>query len=54
MWYADTVGLDKVYGRISDFRQRHGELWEPAPVLKRLAQEGKTFAEFNSEQAVMA
>jgi len=54
MWYADTVGLDKVYRRISEFHQQHGELWEPAPLLKRLAQEGKTFAEVNREQAVMA
>ncbi len=42
MWYADTVGLDKVYHRISEFHQQHGELWEPAPLLKRLAEEGKT------------
>ena len=54
MWYADKVGLDKVYGRISEFHQQHGELWEPAPVLKRLAEEGKTFGGFNREQAVMA
>src|ERR1700730_10481415 len=54
MWYADTVGLDKVYRRISEFHQQHGELWEPAPLLKRLAEEGKTFAELNREQAVMA
>src|SRR5580700_3674218 len=54
MWYADTVGLDTVYRRISEFHQQHGELWEPAPVLKRLAEEGKTFAELNREQAVMA
>jgi 3-hydroxyacyl-CoA dehydrogenase len=54
MWYADTVGLDKVYRRISKFHQQHGELWEPAPLLKRLAEEGKTFAELNREQAVMA
>jgi 3-hydroxyacyl-CoA dehydrogenase len=54
MWYADTVGLDKVYRRISEFHQQHGELWEPAPVLKRLAEEGKTFAELNRERAVMA
>ena len=57
MWYPDTVGLDKVYKvyrRISEFHQQHGELWEPAPVLKRLAEEGKTFAELNREQAVMA
>jgi 3-hydroxyacyl-CoA dehydrogenase len=54
MWYADTVGLDKVYRRISEFHQQHGELWEPAPVLKRLGEEGKTFAELNRERAVMA
>ena len=54
MWYADSVGLDKVYRRISEFHQRHGELWEPAPLLNRLAEEGRTFAEFNKEQTVMA
>ncbi|MGB2605416.1 MAG: 3-hydroxyacyl-CoA dehydrogenase NAD-binding domain-containing protein [Candidatus Sulfotelmatobacter sp.] len=54
MWYADAVGLNKVYRRISEFHQRHGELWEPAPLLKRLAEEGRTFAEFNKEQTVMA
>jgi len=54
MWYADTVGLDKVYRRISEFHQLHGELWEPAPLLKGLAEEGKTFAEFNREHAVLA
>jgi 3-hydroxyacyl-CoA dehydrogenase len=54
MWYADAVGLDKVYRRISEFHQQHGELWEPAPLLKRLAEEGRTFAEFNKEQSVMA
>src|SRR5580658_8349173 len=38
MWYADTVGLKKVYDKIVEFH------WEPAPLLKRLALEGKTFA----------
>jgi 3-hydroxyacyl-CoA dehydrogenase len=44
MWYADTVGLRKIYNTIEEFHQKHGELWEPAPLLKRLALEGKTFA----------
>jgi 3-hydroxyacyl-CoA dehydrogenase len=26
MWYADTVGLDKVYERISQFRRQHVNL----------------------------
>jgi len=54
MWYADTVGLKKVYDRICDFHQRHGELWTPAPLLKQLADQGKTFAEFSKEQGAAA
>jgi 3-hydroxyacyl-CoA dehydrogenase len=54
MWYADTVGLKKVYDRISEFHKQHGEIWEPAPLLKQLAEQGKTFAEFAREQGVAA
>jgi 3-hydroxyacyl-CoA dehydrogenase len=54
MWYADTVGLQKVYQRISEFQKQHGELWAPAPLLKRLAETGKTFAEFDKEQVAAA
>jgi 3-hydroxyacyl-CoA dehydrogenase len=50
MWYADTVGLKKVYERVSQFHKKHGELWEPAPLLKRLAEAGKTFADFDKEK----
>lgn len=54
MWYADTVGLKKVYERICEFHREFGELWEPAPLLTRLVEEGKTFGEFTSVQTVMA
>ena len=54
MWYADTVGLQKVYQRICEFHQQHGERWEPAPLLQRLAETGKTFAELDKEQVVAA
>jgi 3-hydroxyacyl-CoA dehydrogenase len=54
MWFADTVGLPKVYQRICEFEHQHGELWVPAPLLKRLAETGKTFAEFDKEQAAAA
>jgi 3-hydroxyacyl-CoA dehydrogenase len=54
MWYADTVGLAKVYQRVCEFQQQHGEIWAPAPLLKRLAEAGKTFAEFDKEQLVAA
>jgi 3-hydroxyacyl-CoA dehydrogenase len=50
MWYADTLGLKKVYDRICEFREQHGELWEPASLLKRLAEANQTFAQFNRDQ----
>jgi 3-hydroxyacyl-CoA dehydrogenase len=46
MWYADTVGLKKVYDRVCEFHQQHGIHWEPAPLLKELAEAGKKFADF--------
>ncbi len=46
MWYADSVGLKKVYERIRAFEQVHGENWQPAPLLKQLAEQGKGFADF--------
>ena len=54
MWYADTVGLKKVYDRIRQFQEQHGETWEPAPLLKHLAEQGKTFAEFARGQGAIA
>jgi 3-hydroxyacyl-CoA dehydrogenase len=51
MWYADTVGLPKVLDRVRQFEQQHGDLWAPAPLLQRLAQAGKTFADLDKEKA---
>jgi len=54
MWYADTVGLKHVFERISEFHRQHGEIWQPAPLLKRLADQGKTLAEFGKEEGAAA
>jgi len=54
MCYADTVGLKKVYDRICEFQKQQGEWWEPAPLLKQLAEQGKGFADFNAEQGASA
>ena len=54
MWYADTVGLKQVYERLSEFQRQHGEIWQPAPLLKRLAEQGKTFSEFSRDQVATA
>lgn len=45
MFYADQVGLKKVAERLSFYaKQTNDPSLEPAPLLKRLADEGKTFA----------
>lgn len=51
MWYADTVGLKKVYERVQEFHRQHGAIWRPAPLLEELAQAGQKFAEFQREAA---
>lgn len=46
MFYADSLGLDKVLARIREFHQRFGAWWEPAPLLEQLAAEGRRFADW--------
>jgi len=44
MFYADSVGLANVLASIERFRKGYqGSVWEPAPLLAKLAAEGKTF-----------
>lgn len=54
MWYADTVGLRRVYDRICQFERQQGELWTPAPLLKRLAESDRTFASYIREPGATA
>jgi 3-hydroxyacyl-CoA dehydrogenase len=45
MHYADSVGLKQVAERLSYYaKQTNDPSLEPAPLLKKLADEGKTFA----------
>ena len=44
MFYADTVGLTNVVMAMEKYAKgRHGDAWKPAPLLARLAAEGKAF-----------
>ncbi len=44
MFYADTVGLDKVLKKIEEFQKGYqGAVWKPAPLLVKLAKEGRRF-----------
>ncbi len=43
MFYADTVGLATVLARVNEYRARFGDYWQPSPMLKKLASEGRGF-----------
>jgi 3-hydroxyacyl-CoA dehydrogenase len=43
MFWADQVGLKTIRDRMNEWRKTQGEDWAPAPLLDRLATEGKTF-----------
>ena len=43
MFYANQIGLDKVYARVCEFAEQDPASWHPAPLLQRLAQSGGQF-----------
>ncbi len=50
MFYADTVGLPSVYERIRQFEKDLGQRWKPANLLRKLAEERKSFREYDAER----
>jgi 3-hydroxyacyl-CoA dehydrogenase len=48
MWYADEVGVKHVYDRVVEFG------WEPAPLLKEIAEKNGTFAGYKKGELVHA
>lgn len=47
MHWADRVGLGAVRDAVARFGETH-DFWEPAPLLGRLADEGRGFADFDA------
>jgi 3-hydroxyacyl-CoA dehydrogenase len=48
MFYADTTGLHDIVRALNGIAARPGSdagVWTPAPLLVRLAQQGRTFSE---------
>ncbi|HEX7006539.1 MAG TPA: 3-hydroxyacyl-CoA dehydrogenase family protein, partial [Alphaproteobacteria bacterium] len=43
MFWADLVGVKKIYETMKRLHERHGDWLKPAPLLERLAREGKGF-----------
>ncbi len=50
MFYADTVGLKKIFARIQEFLAKHGKAWQPSALLERLAKENGTFASLDARK----
>ena len=50
MFYADTIGPKQVLARVQELHQKHGHHWEPAPLLKHLAESGGSFAEWDAQR----
>jgi 3-hydroxyacyl-CoA dehydrogenase len=44
MWYADEVGVERVYERIREFEAAFGPQWKPAALLADIAARHGTFA----------
>ncbi|MEL0012532.1 MAG: 3-hydroxyacyl-CoA dehydrogenase NAD-binding domain-containing protein, partial [Alphaproteobacteria bacterium] len=51
MFYADTVGLGEVVATLDRFHTDWGDKWEPATLLRELADAGSTFKEWDAGQA---
>ena len=51
LYLADKIGLKNVLTDIERFHADMGFWWTPAPLLKQLAQEGKSFVQWDAEHA---
>ncbi len=49
MYYADTIGLEKVLNVLKKFHAQFGEEWKPAPLIEKLAASDKGFRDFTSK-----
>ncbi|MBM3560061.1 MAG: 3-hydroxyacyl-CoA dehydrogenase [Alphaproteobacteria bacterium] len=49
MHYADQLGLPRVLERMRYWHERYGEPWRPAPLIERLVQQKKSFADLDRE-----
>ncbi len=55
MFYADAVGLNKIHERILEFgRTLDAQYWAPAPLLKKLALAGSSFAAWQTGSSAVS
>ncbi len=48
MFYADQVGLKNVVAKLQEFEKQMGPSWTPAPLLVKLAEEGKRLSDYRA------
>ncbi len=51
MKWADIVGLDTVLADIEAYASEDAWFWQPAPLLKKLVADGRTFDDLNKDAA---
>ena len=49
MFYADQVGLDKIYKNVCTYNSDYGEWLRPSILLERLASEGGSLSQYSIE-----
>ena len=51
MYYADQIGVENIYRDILALHQEYGDVWRPATLLRKLAEEGSSFAAWDAANA---
>jgi 3-hydroxyacyl-CoA dehydrogenase len=51
MFMADRIGLPLVAETVQRLHGELGAWWQPAPLVLKLAREGRTFAQWQAERA---
>src|SRR5690606_25530450 len=50
IYWADRVGLKRIYQDIVALHAQGDENWRPAPLLKELAESGRSFADLDRQK----
>jgi hypothetical protein len=50
LFYADTIGVKKVYEEVVRLYKLHGHYWKPAALLEQLAKSDGTFSGWAAKQ----
>jgi 3-hydroxyacyl-CoA dehydrogenase len=50
LFYADTLGVKKVYEEVVRLHKQHGHYWKPAALLEQLAKAGGTFGSWSPKK----